>query len=142
MLFRTLFHPIIRVILLATPLLNAAQFKEPSPWADWLEPNTPFFSSLLDARNVGDAFPSDNLTPRGLIINLGNDCWACFDTDLLRVAAFWRGKSVPLKPSPQNLIIRREEKQKVARDVANRVLGKSDEDRGTSLTLRPRNSTT
>jgi hypothetical protein len=78
----------IPVILLATPLLKGAQFKEPSPWADWLEPNTPFFSSLLDARNVGDAFPSDNLTPRGLIINLGNDCWACFDTDLLRVAAF------------------------------------------------------
>ncbi|MBT5813358.1 MAG: c-type cytochrome [Opitutales bacterium] len=94
MLFRTLFHPIIRVILLAPPLLNAAQLKEPSPWADWLEPDTPFFSSILDARNVGNAFPSDNLTPRGLIINLGNDCWACFDTDLLRVAAIWRGKSV------------------------------------------------
>ncbi len=94
MQFRILFRPIIRAILLASPLLHAAEIKQPSPWADWLEPDSPFFSSILDARDAGEAFPSDNLTPRGLILNLGNDCWACFDTDLLRVAAIWQGQSV------------------------------------------------
>jgi glucose/arabinose dehydrogenase/mono/diheme cytochrome c family protein len=63
----------------------------PSPWADFVEPNFPFFSSVLDARTP--AAP-DNLTPRGLILNLGHGYWACFDTDLLRVAAIWSGTGV------------------------------------------------
>jgi glucose/arabinose dehydrogenase/mono/diheme cytochrome c family protein len=65
-----------------------------SPFADWVEPGFPFFSSILDARKAGDGFPTNNLTPRGLILNLGHGCWACFDTDLLRVSAVWRGKGV------------------------------------------------
>src|ERR1051325_2948851 len=66
----------------------------PSPWAEWVEPEFPFFSSILDARKAGEGFPTNNLTPRGLGLNLGNDLWACFDTDLLRVTAIWRGKGV------------------------------------------------
>ncbi|MBI3882176.1 MAG: c-type cytochrome [Verrucomicrobia bacterium] len=66
----------------------------PSAWADWVEKDFPFFSSILDARNAGEGFPTNNLTPRGLVLNLGGDCWACFDTDLLRVAAIWQGKGV------------------------------------------------
>src|SRR4051812_15005050 len=65
-----------------------------SPWADFVERDFPFFSSVLDARQLGKDFPTNNLTPRGLIINLGNDCWACFDTELLRVSAIWTGKGV------------------------------------------------
>ncbi len=64
----------------------------PQPWAAWVEPDFPFFSSILDARREGVG--ANNLTPRGLILKLENDCWACFDTDLLRVAAVWRGKGV------------------------------------------------
>src|SRR5207253_448247 len=64
------------------------------PWAGFVETNFPFFSSVLDARKLGHDFPADNLTPRGLILNLGNDCWACFDTDLLRMAAIWNGKGL------------------------------------------------
>ncbi len=65
-----------------------------SPWAAFVEPDFPFFSSVLDARNLGDGWPADNLTPRGLILNLGEGYWACFDTDLLRVAAIWKGAGV------------------------------------------------
>lgn len=65
-----------------------------TPWADFVEPDFPFFSSVLDARNIGEGWPTNNLTPRGLILNLGNDCWACFDTDLLRVSAIWQGADV------------------------------------------------
>jgi len=63
-------------------------------WADFVETNFPFFSSVLDARNVGHGLPSDNLTPRGIILNLGNECWACFDIDLLRMSAVWVGQGV------------------------------------------------
>lgn len=68
--------------------------KGPPPWAPFVEPDFPFFSSVLDARKMGGDWPTNNLTPRGLILNLGNDCWACFDTDLLRVSAIWTGKGV------------------------------------------------
>lgn len=82
---------------LISPQSHAAPLEESekiTPWADWVEPDFPFFSSILDGRKAGDEFPSDNLTPRGLIMNLGDDCWATFDTDLLRIAAIWRGKGV------------------------------------------------
>jgi glucose/arabinose dehydrogenase len=62
--------------------------------ADWVEPDFPFFSSVLDARKAGPDLPKTNLTPRGIILNLGHDSWACFDPDLLRVSAIWRGRGV------------------------------------------------
>lgn len=65
----------------------------PSPWGDFVEKDFPFFSSVLDAREVGEGFPKDNLTPRGIILNLGNNLWTCFDTDLLRIACIWEGES-------------------------------------------------
>jgi len=67
-----------------------------TPWADFVEPDFPFFSSVLDCRDLGEGFPKDNLTPRGLILNLGHNLWACFDTDLLRIACIWEGE--PGKP--------------------------------------------
>lgn len=65
-----------------------------TPLADWVEPTFPFFSSVLDARKAGADLAPNNLTPRGLILNLGHDLWACFDVDLLRVSALWRGPGV------------------------------------------------
>jgi len=66
--------------------------KAPDPsLAPWVEADFPFFSSVVDARQAGGGLPADNLTPRGIVLNLGRDCWACFDPDLLRVAAVWRG---------------------------------------------------
>ena len=63
-------------------------------WGSWLEPDAPFFSSVLDAGRAGGPFPAANLTPRGLILRLGPDEWAAFDLDLLRVAAMWRGPGI------------------------------------------------
>lgn len=81
-------------IALAAPRKPAAPNAPaaPSPWAEWVEPEFPFFSSILDARKAGEGFLTNNLTPRGLVLNLGHDLWACFDTDLLRVAAIWQGE--------------------------------------------------
>lgn len=63
-----------------------------TPWGDYFEKDFPFFSSVLDCRDLGEGFPKDNLTPRGLILNLGHNYWACFDTDLLRISAIWQGE--------------------------------------------------
>ena len=62
--------------------------------APWVEPDFPFFSSIVDARKAGAPFPQDNLTPRGLVLRVGPETWAAFDVDLLRVSAIWRGKGV------------------------------------------------
>ena len=70
-------------------------------WGDFVEKDFPFFSSVLDCRNLGPGMLKDNLTPRGLILNLGHNLWACFDTDLLRMACIWEsepGKS-PVSPA-------------------------------------------
>lgn len=75
----------------------------PSPWGDWVEPDFPFFSSVLDARELGEGFPKDNLTPRGLILNLRNNLWACFDTDLLRIACIWEGEEGKPSVTPDAL---------------------------------------
>src|SRR6185436_8902436 len=81
----------------ATTCPAAEPFPQPgeqAAWADFVETNFPFFSSVLDARKLGRELPADNLTPRGIILNLGNDCWACFDTELLRMSAVWVGQGI------------------------------------------------
>lgn len=66
-------------------------------WGPWVEDGTPFFSSVLDARRAGASLPSDNLSPRTLVLPAGADRWVAFDPDLLRVAAVWTGKGVTPK---------------------------------------------
>ena len=68
-----------------------------TPWGPWVEADFPFFSSVLDAGGAGPEFPTLNLTPRGLILNLGGGNWVGFDTDLLRIAAMWQGSGVTAK---------------------------------------------
>ena len=65
-----------------------------SPWASWIEPDFPFFSSVLDASRAGAGRPSRNLSPRAIVLNLGAGHWAAFDTDLLRIVAVWKGNGV------------------------------------------------
>jgi mono/diheme cytochrome c family protein/glucose/arabinose dehydrogenase len=66
----------------------------PSRWAEWVEPDFPFFSSVLEAGRAGEGFPAKNLTPRALVVNVGSGYWAAFDVDLLRIAAIWKGNGV------------------------------------------------
>ena len=66
----------------------------PRDWGPWLEPDAPFFSSVFDARKAGPALPADNLSPRALILPVGQGRWVAFDPDLLRVAAIWSGAGV------------------------------------------------
>ena len=65
-----------------------------TPVVPWVETDFPFFSSVLDASRAGAALPSPNLSPRAIVLNLGEGLWAAFDPDLLRVAATWHGAGV------------------------------------------------
>ena len=73
---------------------RAAEASASPPWNDFVETNFPFYASVLDARKAGHELPTNNLSPRGLILNLGHGAWACFDTELLRMAAIWQGPGV------------------------------------------------
>src|SRR5438876_9068714 len=95
--------PKFSVLILASLAISAiehcaqsaiASAPKPGTWAPFVEPDFPFFSSVLDARNLGADWPAANLTPRGIILNLSNGCWACFDTELLRMSVVWEGKGV------------------------------------------------
>lgn len=113
MCFRTM-RFVFSVFLLFFTLSVSAQESQKKPrlpaqppafpsgdWGDFVEKDFPFFSSVLDCRNLGPGMLKDNLTPRGLILNLGHNLWACFDTDLLRMACIWEsepGKS-PVSPA-------------------------------------------
>jgi glucose/arabinose dehydrogenase/cytochrome c551/c552 len=86
------------IVSWSTPRARAQQASAAGPaWADWVEPDFPFFSSVLDARRAGASFPATNLTPRGIVLKLGAGQWAAFDVDLLRVSAIWQGTGVTPK---------------------------------------------
>lgn len=63
-------------------------------WADWIERDFPFFSAMVYAQRPAPAILAGNITPRGIVLNLGANRWVCFDLDLLRVAAVWEGEEV------------------------------------------------
>lgn len=99
------FRSLLAFLTLAPALFaqKPATQATPSPWGEFVEKDFPFFSSVLDARDVGEGFPKDNLTPRGLILNLGHNLWACFDTDLLRIACIWEGEEGKPPVTPEAL---------------------------------------
>jgi hypothetical protein len=72
-----------------------------TPFADFVEPGFPFIVSTVDAGKLGGGFPERNLAVRCVILMLGNDSYACFDTDLLRISAAWRGAFVSLTTMAQ-----------------------------------------
>lgn len=85
---KTVLRIFLTLGILASAAAGLAQdSKQPdSPWADFIQPDFPFFGHTLDARKFSK---TANLTPRGIIVRLGNGAWACFDPDLLRVSLIW-----------------------------------------------------
>jgi hypothetical protein len=55
----------------------------------------PFLSATITAN-----FPSGNTANKGVAIHLGKDAACCFDTDLLRVSAYWTGEFLQLNGTP------------------------------------------
>ena len=67
-----------------------------SPYGSYIEADFPFLSSSVEARALGDGFPTDNLTVRGLVFPLGHHTYVCFDTDMLRLSVGWTGEFLSL----------------------------------------------
>jgi mono/diheme cytochrome c family protein len=89
--------------LAAAALLSAGALaaRSDDPFAPFVEKDFPFIVSTLDAGKVGPAFPTRNLGVRCVVLTLGNDSYACFDTDLLRLAVAWRGPFMSLTTMAQ-----------------------------------------
>ena len=68
--------------------------KQPPPWNQWIEKDFPFFSCVVDGRDEGI---KDNLTPRAIVLPLGNEHYLAYDLDLLRVAVVWKAKDIPFE---------------------------------------------
>lgn len=79
---------------------GSSQFNQPR-FANFVEPGFPFIVSTVDAGRLGAAFPERNLAVRCVVLMLGNDSYACFDTDLLRLSVAWRGEFVSLTTMAQ-----------------------------------------
>jgi mono/diheme cytochrome c family protein len=87
------------VAVVATAGVGAS--RQQQPFADFVEPGFPFIVSTLVAGKLGASFPERNLAVRCVILMLGNGSYACFDTDLLRIAVAWRGEFVTLTTMAQ-----------------------------------------
>ncbi|MBX2818596.1 MAG: cytochrome c [Rhodothermaceae bacterium] len=61
-------------------------------FAEFVEPDFPFITTTLDAGSLGMPFPNRNVAVRCLVLMLGNETYACFDPDLLRISAIWHGE--------------------------------------------------
>ena len=77
-----------------------AKTQEPK-FGPFVEPGFPYFVTTLDAGKLGAAFPQRNLAVRCVVLRLGNESYACFDTDLLRLSAAWRGQFMSLTTMAQ-----------------------------------------
>ncbi|MDZ7690937.1 MAG: DUF6797 domain-containing protein [Balneolaceae bacterium] len=76
-------------------MLNEQTFN-PDSIDHFVEPDFPFITTSIDARKLGPGFPSDNVTTRCLALQLGNEAYACFDTDMLRWSVAWTGDFLPM----------------------------------------------
>jgi len=83
--------------------VGAQEADKKSEWGDFVEKDFPFFSTVLDCRELGEGFAKDNLTPRGLVLNLGSNVWVCYDLDLLRIACVWEGEEGKPPVTPEAL---------------------------------------
>ncbi len=87
------------ILLAVLSRIGGAEAEETKPWRAWIEPEFPFFSTVVDARaGADDNNPtSNNLTPRALVFPLGEGYFLAYDVDLLRVAVAWKAEDVPFR---------------------------------------------
>ncbi|MEM1440856.1 MAG: DUF6797 domain-containing protein [Verrucomicrobiota bacterium] len=80
------------LLLISSPAFSQQEshLEIDSPFGSFVEDDFPFFMQTLDAREFGEDPEPSNLTPRGIIVNLGADHYGCFDPDLLRWSLIWK----------------------------------------------------
>ncbi len=73
----------------------------PYEFAGFVEPDFPFITTTLNASDLDSAYTRRNVAVRCLVLMLGGDTYACFDTDLLRMAVVWHGPFMSLTSMAQ-----------------------------------------
>jgi mono/diheme cytochrome c family protein len=109
----------LRILALATGLILSGGARGESPFGPFSDPNFPFHTCTLDLRNLGEGFAKENLVPRAIILKLGKDHYACWDPDLLRVAAFWKGGFVEMGGMAANSYHPENAKKKVSQGMGS-----------------------
>jgi len=89
----------VAALLVVTTGISATRRED--PFAPFVERGFPFIVSTVDAGKLGASFPERNLAVRCVVVMLGNESYACFDTDLLRMSAAWHGAFVSLTTMAQ-----------------------------------------
>jgi mono/diheme cytochrome c family protein len=103
--------PVIPLLILTLLLLPACG-EEPEPISEvnygevefdpFVEREFPFITtSLLVSYDDGELIPENNVVVRCLALILGEESYACFDTDMLRWATAWTGDFVPMETMGQ-----------------------------------------
>jgi cytochrome c2 len=77
------------------PRIESVDFTQVE-FADFVEPDFPYITTSMDARNLGAGFPTDNISARVLAMRLGDSAYACFDPDMLRWSVAWTGDFLPM----------------------------------------------
>lgn len=67
----------------------------------FVEPDFPFITTTVQAGGLAPFMPERNPAVRGLALQLGNDAYATFDPDLLRMSAGWTGDFVSMTTMAQ-----------------------------------------
>jgi cytochrome c2 len=95
-----LFLSFLFVVLLTTackeePRIESVDFDQVE-FAEFVEPDFPYITTSMDARNLGAGFPTDNISARVIAMRLGDGAYACFDPDMLRWSVAWTGGFLPM----------------------------------------------
>ena len=80
---------ILALVVLAAWALTASA--DEARRGNFWEPQFPFLEATVDARKIPNLSLTNNLTVRGVVLPLGSNTFACFDTDLLRWSLVWHG---------------------------------------------------
>ncbi|WP_158859384.1 c-type cytochrome [Lunatibacter salilacus] len=77
------------------PRIESVDFTQVE-FADFVEPDFPYITTSMDARNLGTGFPTDNISARVIAMRLADGAYACFDPDMLRWSVAWTGDFLPM----------------------------------------------
>ena len=94
-------------------------------WGEYVEPGFPFVGGTVDARSLANGEREDNLIIRGVIVFLGNDTYACYDTDLVRLGAVWSGDFLDYKSMAAHSYYHQGKKNQGGQTWVSRPLGEA-----------------
>jgi cytochrome c551/c552 len=110
------------MIWLLCVFVFCARAEEPKAGTFW-EPDFSYLEAIVDARTVPNLTLTNNLTVRGIVLSLGNHTFACFDTDLLRLAYVWHGDGLQFASMAPISYVNLGKKNDIGQAILNRPVG-------------------